>query len=598
MDPRELDLNEIDALLGEDDIDTLLGADIEEDSDDFDDLLAGDDFDLDDDFGVDDEEDSLEEILGAIDNQYLSEKEQVFLSNKAFLDSKNPTQLDSFFMNFQETLYGAMDDYHNDDEEDLFGAAGGPDSMDDLELEADLMSGSCFGSDEEEDAFLEDAIINGEIDDLDDEFGVAPLLATPIFSKQVRKGVGEAAKNVGKFFDKHGKTVAQTAAAVALAPITGGGSIAALAAGKAIDSRKTKGNYVAKVNALQRCVKRFEKMARKVNSDVAVKLVAGKRAFLRRPFSIMAASSAPDKRVVSAVLSGQPLNLKDRRLVSLAKKCDEKYAKLRSIYRTLKAKGKTAGIVSPDSVFNDIMKNLTLKAQKASKANGGAVKAVAAGSIPAIAIAASKKDGIAVAPKQVQSGKGFKKVLDKATQNVLAIRKANKVAEKKDKLAFRAKVVAAAKQNKQNRLIKRKLAEERKQDVAMVQANPYMDAADMAALDRARAQRMPKKLPVSPRMHVRKPKIGPKVAPVIAPNAGKGAHIVSVEAEIKKLEASLKLHAGHHRKSIEQQQKFAKGSTPYNAQYAKTKKYAEIISNLNAKIKQKKALLADLMTKK
>ena len=64
----ELDLDQIDALLGEDfsEDDDLLGID---EDDDFDDLLGADE-----DFSED--EDSLDELLGAIDDDYLSEKEQ------------------------------------------------------------------------------------------------------------------------------------------------------------------------------------------------------------------------------------------------------------------------------------------------------------------------------------------------------------------------------------------------------------------------------------------------------------------------------------------------------------------------------------------
>jgi hypothetical protein len=586
MDPRELDLNEIDALLGEDDFDTdMLGADIEEDSDDFDDLLAGDDFD----FGMDDEEDSLEEILGAIDNQYLSEKEQVFLQNKAFLDSKNPTQLDDFFMKFQETLYGAMDEYHNDDE-DLFGAAGGPESMDDLELEVDLMSGSCFGSDAEEEAFLEDCIINGETDDdLEDEFGID--------FRAIGNVVNKAGRGIQRFAKKNRKALATAAAVVATAPVSL--PTAAIAAPTALivgarDNAKTKRNYIRKINDLNRCVKRFEKIARKVNSDVAIKLVSGQRAFLRRPFTVMAASSIPDKKIVSAVLAGKPLQLKDRRLVALAKRCDAKYNKLRSIYRGLKAKGRATGVQSPTVVFKGIMKNLASKAQKSAKASGGVIPALAVASVIPSAV------GTKLVKSNVKRKPAFRRALKQQAKRMLAIRKANRVAAMKDRAEMRQKMIAAAKQNRQNRIIKRKLAEERKADAAMVQANPYMDAADMAALDRARAERMPKpvKGPRSlgrPRAHLVKPAIPPKPL-VKKPRASVLENALSkAQADIAKLEAALKRHAALHRKSIETQQKFAKGSTPYNAQYAKTKKYAQILSNLNEKIKAKKASVAKFM---
>jgi len=592
MDPRELDLNEIDALLGEDDLDTdLLGADIEEDSDDFDDLLAGDDFDLDD-FGMDDEEDSLEEILGAIDNQYLSEKEQVFLQNKAFLDSKNPTQLDDFFMKFQETLYGAMDEYHNDDE-DLFGAAGGPESMDDLELEVDLMSGSCFGSDAEEEAFLEDCIINGETDDdLEDEFGID--------FRNVGRALNQAGRGIQRFAKKNRKAL-MTAAAVPAAlatAVTAPIAVPAAAIATAVgvrDNAKTKRNYIRKINELNRCVKRFDKIARKVNSDVAIKLVSGQRSFLRRPFTVMAASSIPDKKIVSAVLAGKPLQLKDRRLVALAKRCDAKYNKLRSIYRGLKAKGRATGVQSPTVVFKGIMKNLAAKAQKHAKASGGVIPALAVASVIPSAV------GTKLVKSSVKRKPAFRKAVKRQAKRMLAIRKANRIAAMKDRAEMRQKMIAAAKQNRQNRIIKRKLAKERKADAAMVQANPYMDAADMAALDRARAERMPKpvitKGPRSlgrPRAHLVKPAIAPR--PLIKPKTGVLATVLKkAQAQIAKLEASLKRHAAHHRNSIQMQNKYAKGSTPYNAQYAKTKKYAQIISKLNADIRAEKAKVASLM---
>ena len=109
----ELDLNEIDALLGEDVLDDVhLGLDEDDlDEDEFDELLGAEDDDFDED------EDSLDELLGAIDTDYLSQEEQVFLKNKAFLDSHaTSADLDNFFMKFQETLYGAMIDYVGDEE--------------------------------------------------------------------------------------------------------------------------------------------------------------------------------------------------------------------------------------------------------------------------------------------------------------------------------------------------------------------------------------------------------------------------------------------------------------------------------------------------
>ena len=605
MDPRELDLNEIDALLGEDD---LVHNDIEEDSDDFDDLLAGDDFDLEGDFGLDDEdeEDSLEEILGAIDNQYLSEKEQVFLQNKAFLSSKNPTELDSFFMEYQETLYGALDEYHNDDE--VFGADGA-ESLEDIELEVDLMNGSCFGSDEEEDVFLEEAILNGECMGFDEEeFGVLPYgvaAASGLFGKKVQRGIQQVGRNIGRGFQQAGRNVSRFAkkhkkgiaaglvalpAAAIAAPVALPAAAIAAPAALAVSARnnaKTKRNYIRKINALKRCVKKFERIARKVDSGVAVKLVAGRRSFLRRPFSVMAASSTPDKKIVSAVLAGKPLALKNRRLANIAKKCDKKYAQLRRIYKGLRAKGRAVGVQAPASIFNGIMKNLSLKAKKASKANGGAIAAVTAASI----VASKPSSSVVIAPKSLKQKRKFKLAARKKAKEMMAIRRANRIAAMKERKEMREKVIAAARQNRKNRIMMRKkLAEEKKADAAMVASNPYMDAADMAALNRARAERMPK--PIKPMRPVIKPvRRLRKPAPA---NLKKQA-IVSAEENLKKLDASLKRHAALHRKSLATQNKFKKGSSPWNAQYSKTRAYAKIITNLNSKIKQQKASLAKLM---
>lgn len=502
---RELNLEEIDALLAgdeEDSADEYFGEDVEEDSDDFDALLAGDE---------DSEEDSLEEMLGAIDASYLSEKEQVFLQNKSFLESNNPTQLDAFFMDFQETLYGAMDDYFGQDE---FGAE---DELDDMELEVDLMDGHAFGSDEEAIEFVEEAAINGECMGLEEEFGalINPKRRAARVAK--RRIAGRKAKNWAKKNKKKIRKAAATTALAVTSPV--GTAVAAGMATKAVrDNMKTRNNYLRQLKQLEKCVKRFDKKAKKVSPAVAIKIVAGKGAFMKRPFSVMAASSEQELKTVSAAIEGRKLNLKDRRLVKLAERCDERYNKLRSIWRALKAKGKTAGLVAPSAVFNDIMAQYTSVAKSESKKHGGAIAAavVATAAVakkPRKALVSAIKKGafkpvkrtkrlIGLGKKAVQSltpaeVKAAKEAKRESAKELAAARKASRRETLKAARVLRKKKLAAARSAISKKLkaasIRRKsLREEKAANASMVAKNPYMDEADLKALNRASEARMVK----------------------------------------------------------------------------------------------------------
>lgn len=560
MDPKELNLEEIDA---------LLGADEEEDSDDFDSLLAGDDSIFsDEDFAGEEEseEDSLDELLGAIDDDYLTADEKVFLQNKKFMSERNPTELDAFFMEFQETLYGAMHGVYGDEE------FGYDDGMDDMELNADLSVGHEFGSDEEAEMFFEEAVISGECMGLDEEdefgfLGIAAGLAAGV-AAPLAAGAGLAA----------GAAVPLAAAA---GIVKGGAEIGKRVGGKispkaALFASKKK--YMRELSKLEKCVKKFSRKAKKVNPKVALQITAGKGAFLKRPFSLMAAASSQKDSLILDALQGGKLNLKDRRLSNMAKRCDSIYNQLRRVWTTLKSKGKTSGLKSPQSAFKDIMSHYVKVSKKAMKKNGGAISVLSKKSMrkAKAKIALKKRRDSRAAKEEIRKERKERIERRRAAQKLSAIRKASQQQTLKDVREARKKRVLASRQFvKAKRAAKKTLQQEKVSNQLLAASNPYIDQSDLAALNRASKMRAQKKVsaarPVSARLM--------------------SNPVSKIKSDIVKLERTLEKHRKMHQESLAKQQKFAKGSTPYKAQYSKTRKHASITVKLREKIAQLKKKL-------
>ena len=539
MDPKELNLEEIDA---------LLGADVEEDSDDFDALLGSDDAIFsDEDFSgaePEEEEDSLDELLGAIDNDYLTADEQVFLENKKFMAERNPTELDAFFMKFQETLYGAMSGMCGDEE------FGFDDEMEDMELNADLAVGHEFGSDEEAEMFFEDAVISGECMGFDEEeeFGFLPTAAAV--------GIVKSQQAVSRAI---GKKISPKAALFA-----------------------SKKKYMKELSKLEKCVKKFNRIAKKVNPKVALQITAGKGAFLKRPFSLMAAASSQKDSVILAAMQGKKLNLKNRRLASAAKRCDSIYDQLRRVWTTLRSKGKTSGLKPPQSAFKDIMSHYVKVSKKAMKKEGGAIsvlskkalKQAKARSILKKRRSARRKIAAAaiIAPA-AGIAKSSKALNRSAARKLSAIRKASLRSSREEMIERRKKRVLAARQFvKAKRQSQKTMAEEKVANKSMVQDNPYMDAADLAALNRASKARAQKKVT--------------SARPVSARRMS--SPVSKIKSDIAKLERTYENRRKMHQASLKKQQQFSKGSTPYNAQYNETRKHASILTALRSKLSQLK----------
>lgn len=697
MSPRdEMDLDQIDALLGEDfsEDDELLGLD-EEDS--IDDLLGVDDEDdFDDLLGADDEEDSLDELLGAIDGDYLSEKEQVFLQNKAFLDSNNPVQLDKFFMDFQETLYGAMCEYGGEDEEDEFGADG--EELEDLEVEIDSLSGSCFGSDEEAADYLDDFGTDEDDEDFgmdDDEFGfdlaqlvqaaqtvLGPLANTPqgkaakslisnlsrrdkrrlkraLRRKQRRSGMSfRDRRNFRRMLRQHplfrtnflfqnrgsrfgeddagftsdeefglyvqpGSELANVAEKVASiytqSPQSRREARRAARAARRAERRSSrmsrraqrelwvasKRRYIRQLRDLSRCTSRFNTLAAKVSPAIAIKVLAGKNKFMARPFTTLVMAAEGNFKGLQAILSTGAFSAKDRRLARVANRCDRKLQMLRRIWVKLQAKGKTSGLQPPRVAFRSILNQLTQTAKSASKSAGGLIKAAAVTSLAAPAVAQRR-----------------------TAAELAKIRAANLQAQ----IARRKQLTLAKLEAARQAIAERKSeARSERQELAMVASNPYMDQADMLALDRARQDRMAQsaakrnaiieakeraaRLAAAAearrqallearrrkQMMLRKPKIArPAPAPAPAPVAVKApvaavANPMQAQVVLKRrieiTEKQLAAAVAAHRRSLEEQNKFPRGSTPWNAQYQKTKAYAQKSSELRNKLAELKASL-------
>jgi len=703
MSPRdEMDLDQIDALLGEDfsEDDELLGLD-EEDS--IDDLLGVDDEDdFDDLLGADDEEDSLDELLGAIDGDYLSEKEQVFLKNKAFLDSNNPVQLDRFFMDFQETLYGAMCEYGGDDEEDEFGAD--DDEMHDLEIEIDSLSGSCFGSDEEAADYLDDFGTDEDDEDFgmdDDEFGIdlaqlvqaAQTVLNPLNKntpqamaakslisslsrrdkrrlkralrrKQRRSGMSFRDRrafrrmlrqhplfrsnflfqNRGSRFGEDdagftsdeefgiyvqpGSELANVAKKVASvytqSPQSRREARRAARAERRAQRRASrmsrraqrelwvasKRRYIRQLRDLNRCTRRFDSLAAKVSPAVAIKVIAGKNKFMARPFTTLVMAAEGNFKGLQAILSTGAFSARDRRLARVANRCDRKLQMLRRIWMKLQAKGKTSGLQPPRVAFRSILAKLTRTAKSASKSAGGLIKAAAVTSLAAPPFARPL-------------------VAQRRTAAELAkIRAANLQAQ----IARRKQLTLAKLEAARQAIAERKSeARSERQELAMVASNPYMDQADMLALDRARQDRMAqsaakrnaiieakeraarlaaaaearRQAQIEARrrrqMMLRKPKIvKPAPAPAPAPVAVKApvaavANPMQAQVVLKRrieiTEKQLAAAVTAHRNSLEKQNQYPRGSTPWNAQYQKTKAYAQKYAELRKKLAELKANL-------
>ena len=690
MSPRdEMDLDQIDALLGEDfsEDDELLGLD-EEDS--IDDLLGVDDEDdFDDLLGADDEEDSLDELLGAIDGDYLSEKEQVFLKNKAFLDSNNPVQLDKFFMEFQETLYGAMCEYGGEDEEDEFGAEG--EELEDLEFEIDSLSGSCFGSHEEAADYLDDFGTDEDDEDFgmdDDEFGLdldqlvkaaqtalSPLANTPqgkaakslisnlsrrekrrlkraLRRKQRRSGMSFRDRRAYRrmlrqhplfrsnfFFRNRGGRFGEDDAGFTSDEEFGlyvqPGSELANVAEKVVSvytqspqsrrearraaraarraarrsrrmSRRSqrkiwvasKRRYIRQLRQLNRCTKRFNKLAAKVSPAIAIKILAGKNKFMARPFTTLVMAAEGNFKGLQSVLSTGTFSARDRRLARVANRCDRKLQMLRRIWMKLQAKGKTSGLQPPRVAFRSILAQLTRTAKSASKSAGGLIKAAAVTSLAAPAVAQRR-----------------------TAAELAKIRAANLQA----KIARRKQLTLAKLEAARQAIAERKSeARSERQELAMVASNPYMDQADMLALDRARQDRMAQsaakrnaivqakeraaRLAAAAearrqallearrrrQMMLRKPKIAaPAPAPAVkAPAVANPMQAqVVLKRRIEITEKQLAAASTAHRNSLAKQNQYPRGSTPWNAQYQKTKAYAQKSSELRNKLAELKANL-------
>ena len=622
----ELDLHQIDALLGEDDFsedDEILGIDEE---DDFDDLLGAED-----DFDSEDEEDSLDELLGAIDADYLSDEEKVFLQNKAFLDSNSPGALDKFFMEFQETLYGAMCDYAGEEEEEEFGAE--EEELSDLEIEVDLMGGHAFGSDEEAEDFIEEY---GFL------FPLAPLAAAAGISvaSGAAKHIGEGVSKAGGFIlDHHPLTKKQRkksrrarmrrarmsrasrmrrarmsrASRMRRSGFRFGGETEqygilapALAVGIATRLRKTKQRYIRQLRQLNRCVKRFERLAGKVDPNMSIKILAAKSRFLQAPFTSLALASEGNANAMQNILSNGQFKPKNRRLARVANRCDRKFRTLRRIYGSLHAKGKNAGVQPPRIALHGLLKKLSMNARKASKKSGGIIAAAT--------IAAP------IAARGQARGVGARRI---TASNLAKLRSANLRQKMKDRKAITLAKLAAARQSIAEN---RSEAREERKELSLVASNPYMDAADMLSLDRARqdrtatsavarqakiqdmrrnsrrnqreaeVQRLRKQRELDMkrrRAMVSRPKPSPitrpKPSPIRRPVVNNANVVLKRRIEIT--EKQLASVSAGHRSSLASQQRLNKGSTVYNAQYQKTRAFAQKSTQLRKKLASLKSQL-------
>ena len=605
----ELDLNEIDALLGEDDFDDVHL--VSDDEDEFDELLGAEDDDFDED------EDSLDELLGAIDTDYLSQEEQVFLQNKAFLDSHaTSADLDNFFMKFQETLYGAMIDYVGDEEE--FGADE-DDDLQDLEIESELLGGHAFGSDEEAEAFVEEAAYEfdeslGLDDDEFDEYG-ANIATTASHLDAARKSAGlymphEVAAQVRKASARKARRMNRRLKGRSRRWQNRSQRKAIIA---------SKRRYLREMRRLTACTRRFNALAKKVSPDVAIKLIASKNKFVRRPFTTvtLAAQRGAGKNLQSFFERGMH-NYKDRRLARIANRCDRRYQRLQKVWMNLRARGKTSGLRAPRYALSGILQALSMRAKQASKRSGGM--------IPAATVSANPR-----------------------LRNMSAIQMA-----RRRKAAELARLRAAdikARQRSQQRLAKAKMSAarqsilERKREQAssikeaqMVASNPYMDAADLKALSNARTERMTtsairrrgnvinasQQLARQRSVALRRAEIERRrrqqalarkrqaevarmrrqvamqnKARMRQQKVSKPTYVSrtpTLKTTLKNRLATMERQLAHtqklHRESLAKQKQFGTNSVPWKAQYNYTKKYASRSVQLRGQIAQVKSQLA------
>ena len=251
-----------------------------------------------------------------------------------------------------------------------------------------------------------------------------------------------------------------------------------------------------------------------------------------------------------------------------------------------------------------IIRNLSSVAKKASRKSGGLIKAsLVAAPVSGLSIAAARRRRAAELAK---------------------IRAANLEEQQKAR-----KSITLAKLDAARKAIAEKKSEAKaeRQELAMVASNPYMDAADMLALDRARQDRMVvnaadrqakiqnmqriarKKAQQAKIVALRKQRalalkrrqaIQAKKAQINAPQPTriltKGpASIASKTSALKRrieiVEKQLAAAVRAHRNSLSMQQKFPKGGTAYNAQYQKTKAFASKSSELRKKLTDLKSRL-------
>ena len=350
--PRDPEFDEIDALLnGDTDIDQLLGEDSIE------------------------EVDELDALLGSIDDDFLSDDEEVFLKNKEYLSNASTHELEQTFTKQQEEMMDNLEDILE-------------------EYSGGCMSGEHFGLDQDHEDIdvMEDLLDVVEFDgefglDDEDEFGVSPLAAGYITAKKLspreqrlrrriartrkrkarRKGildrvaddVTKTASGVAEFFNPQIRRQRRLQRSRRRMQRRSNRLLMSPSKRKVLVATRTK--YIRLANNLKKSCLQFRRLNLKdkrvqknlaglPNVAVAMKPFQVVSSLYVSPFSRMSRTSAA-ALTNKDIRFNRRMNRRELRILKAAKGCDVKYQRLISIWKRLNRLGNTTGLESPREII-------------------------------------------------------------------------------------------------------------------------------------------------------------------------------------------------------------------------------------------------------
>jgi hypothetical protein len=325
----------------------------------------------------------LDAILGSInDDGFLSEREEVFLANKNYLQNNTASTVDKKLMELQEKLMDEVEDILE-------------------EYSGGCMSGEHMGLDEEYDLIDEVEFGLDEELGLDDEFGYEPVGDEDIFGynpfaaitgaaqdffqpgrkrrqnrrsrrRTRRKGIIDIYQDT--FIDPMASTVRSTTRALtgqsrkrqdkrrARRQVRRSRRMVRRGRRQSEATIATRRKYMRLVKNLKSACLKFRKLQTTRITNKNFRAVAP-GAMAIKPFSIASATYVSSFPVVASTVSSslskresrvlsRKLKRREAQILKAAKACDEKYDRLIAVWRKLSRTGNTVGLKSPREVVS------------------------------------------------------------------------------------------------------------------------------------------------------------------------------------------------------------------------------------------------------